>query len=157
MANPFESTDGSAVLDRVLDNLQVAMAENQAVVKRSPLPTVQADAVQLRQLLQHLIENAIKFRRDRAPRICVDVTRADGEWLFSVGDNGIGIAPDYAERVFGVFERLHSHTDYSGTGIGLAICRRIVERHGGRIWVESEPEKGATFCFTLPDRGDQAS
>lgn len=116
------------------------------------LPTVWADEEQLIQLLQNLISNAIKFHGEAAPCVSVSAQQRDKEWLFAVADNGIGIAPEHAERIFVIFEKLHSQADYPGTGIGLAICKKIVERHGGRIWVESEPGKGSTFYFTIPDR-----
>ncbi|MDY6875837.1 MAG: ATP-binding protein [Chloroflexota bacterium] len=151
---PFELTDCSAVLNRALANLQVAIEENGAVVTHGTLPTVMADETQLVRVFQNLIGNAIKFRSDLAPEIHVEIERNDGEWLFSVRDNGIGMAPQYFERIFVIFQRLHNRSEYSGTGIGLAVCKKIVERHGGRIWVTSEPEKGSTFYFTIPDRGD---
>ncbi len=148
----FEPTDSQAVLDRTLANLQIAIEESDAVVTHDPLPTVMADDVQLEQLFQNLIGNAIKFRSEEPPRIHVSARQKGDEWLFSVRDNGIGIEPQYAERIFVIFQRLHSNAEYSGTGIGLAICKKIVERHGGRIWVESQPGKGSAFYFTIPDK-----
>lgn len=137
------------VLDWALMNLQVAIQESGAEVTRSPLPVVAVDPVQVGQLFQNLIGNAIKYRSPQPPRIHVNAERRRDEWVFSVSDNGIGIDPEYRERIFGVFKRLHGR-EYPGTGIGLAICKRIVEGHGGRIWVESQIGKGATFRFTIP-------
>jgi len=138
------------VLDRVLRSLSPAIEEVGAVITSEMLPVVTGDTTQLSQLLQNLIVNAIKFRGDRAPRVHVEARRQGGEWLFEVRDNGIGIAPEFRERIFVIFQRLHSRGEYPGTGIGLSICRKIVERHGGRIWVESSPEGGSSFFFTLP-------
>lgn len=148
--NPLVATDAEAAFDRAVENLQAAIAEGNAVVTHGPLPTVTADATQLTQLFQNLIGNAIKYRGERPPRVHVAVERREFEWLFSVRDNGIGIAAQYQERIFAIFQRLHTRSEYPGTGIGLAICQRIVERHGGRIWVESEPGRGSTFFFSLP-------
>jgi light-regulated signal transduction histidine kinase (bacteriophytochrome) len=145
----FESVDCQVVLDDVLHTLQIKVEENDAVITHGPLPTVQADKVQLFQLFQNLISNAIKFRSDKPPRIHIAAESQNGRWLFSVKDNGIGIDPKYLERIFVIFQRLHSQDKYPGTGIGLAICKKIVERHGGRIWVESQLGKGATFYFIL--------
>lgn len=150
---PFEPTDCSMVLERALTNLKVAIEENDAVVTHDPLPTVMADEVQLAQVFQNLIGNAIKFRGERPPQVHIGAQRGKGEWVFSVRDNGIGIDPQHFERIFMIFQRLHSQDEYPGTGIGLAICKRIVERHGGRIWVESQPGQGSTFYFTIPDKG----
>jgi light-regulated signal transduction histidine kinase (bacteriophytochrome) len=153
--HPFEPINCETILQEALDNLKVAMEESGAVVTHDSLPTVTADSSQLGQLFQNLIGNAIKFRGNERPRIHVSANRNGNGWTFSVRDNGIGIAPEYTERIFIIFQRLHGRQQYPGTGIGLAICKKIVERHGGRIWVESTPEKGATFYFTLPKEGVQ--
>ena len=148
----FQPADCQPVLERVLANLQTAIEESGATVTHDPMPTVMADATQLEQLFQNLIGNAIKFQGDRPPTIHIGAERHGDRsaWLFSVRDNGIGIEIEYAERVFHLFQRLHTRDKYDGTGIGLAMCKRIVERHGGQIWVESEPGQGSTFYFTLP-------
>ena len=144
---PLAPVDSGRILDRAL----ARVAENGATVTRGDLPQVVADAAQLGQLFQHLVGNGVKFRSQLPPEIHVSARRGDGEWIFAVRDNGIGIEPQYRERIFQVFQRLHTRQEYDGTGIGLAVCRKIVERHGGRIWVDSEPGSGSTFCFTIPD------
>ena len=149
--HPFAPADCATVLEDALANLAVAIQESGAVVQHDPLPTVLADASQLAQVFQNLIGNAIKFRAERRPEIRVGARREAGEWRFAVSDNGIGIEPQYFERIFRVFQRLHTRVHSPGTGIGLAICKKIVERHGGRIWIESQPGQGSTFYFTLPD------
>jgi two-component system, chemotaxis family, sensor kinase Cph1 len=143
-------TDCEVLLDRVLGDLRVAIEESGAVVTHDPLPIVRADEIQIGQLLQNLIGNAIKFCNQAPPLVHVSGKRNGKAWIFSIRDNGIGIDPQYGERIFVIFQRLHKREEYQGTGIGLAVCKKIVERHGGRIWVESEPDKGATFYFTLP-------
>lgn len=148
-----ERTDSGAVLDRVLGSLTVSIQESGAAITRDPLPTIACNPVELTHVFQNLIGNALKFKGRRKPEIHVAARRQAGGWLFTVRDNGIGIDPQFAERIFMIFQRLHTRDDYPGTGIGLAICKKIVERYGGRIWVESQPEKGSTFCFTIPDRG----
>ncbi len=140
-------------LREALENLQALIQESGAVITADPLPVVQADTDQLTHVFQNLIANAIKFRGERTPEIQVGARCQDDAWLLWVRDNGIGIEPQYNERIFVIFQRLHTRTKYPGTGIGLAICKRIVERHGGKIWVESQPGQGSTFYFTLPDRG----
>src|SRR5579883_3357211 len=149
----FEETDCNTVLDQALADLEVSVRESGAAITHDPLPVVSGDAGQLAQLFQNLLGNAIKFRSQQPPRIHVGARRAAGGWTFSVADNGIGIRPDYFERIFVIFQRLHTRTEYPGTGIGLAICKKIVERHGGRVWVESELGKGTTFFFTISDGG----
>ena len=149
---PFETTNCEDVLGQVLMNLEVAIKESDAMVAHDPLPTVAADASQLAQLFQNLIGNAIKFKGEDAPRVYIAAEQKDDEWEFSVADNGIGIDPEFFGRIFVIFQRLHGRDEYSGTGIGLAVCRKIVERHGGRMRVESKPGQGTTFYFTLPAR-----
>jgi PAS domain S-box-containing protein len=145
-----QPTDAQTALDIALASLTLAVEDSGALVTHDPLPTVKADPGQLAELMQNLIGNAIKFHGEEAPRVHVSATRQGGEWMFAVRDNGIGIAAESAERIFMVFQRLHTRDEYAGTGIGLAICKKIVERHGGRIWVESEPGKGTTLYFTMP-------
>ncbi|HEX5417900.1 MAG TPA: PAS domain S-box protein [Chloroflexota bacterium] len=145
----FVPTDCNALVDRVIADLDAAIAESHAVVTRDELPMVLADSSQLGQLFQNLIGNGIKYHGAVPPRIHVAARRDRATWVFSVRDNGIGIEPQYFERIFVLFQRLHGKGEYPGTGIGLAICKKIVERHGGRIWLESEPDKGSTFFFTL--------
>jgi len=128
----------------------VAIEQSGAVVTRDSLPVVMGDDIQLVQLFQNLIGNSIKFCGDRVPRIHISADAQGNEWDFSIRDNGIGIAPEYFERIFSLFQRLHNRKEYPGTGIGLAICKKVVERHGGRIWLESEPGTGSTFYFTIP-------
>jgi PAS domain S-box-containing protein len=147
--------DCAAVMEKVLLNLRVSIEQNGASVTFDHLPTIQAHEIRLVQLLQNLVGNGIKYRRSDPPQIHVTARRRDTDWLFSVRDNGIGIKPEYTQQVFGIFKRLHGNT-YPGTGIGLAVCQRIVERYGGRIWVESRPGEGSLFCFTLPHTGGKA-
>ena len=150
----FKRVNAEDALKRALFNLRVAIEEAGAVVTNDPLPTLSGDEVQLGQLLQNLMSNALKFRSDSVPRIHIGVTESAKEYAFEVRDNGIGIEPQYYERIFMVFQRLHNKGEYPGTGIGLAICKKVVERHCGRIWVESRPGAGSSFYFTLPkERG----
>ena len=151
---PFGPVDTGSALDHALLNLRSAIEESHAAVTRGQLPTVTGNAGRLAQVFQNLIGNAIKFRRrDEAPTIHVSALAQRKEWLFAVHDNGIGIDPQYLERIFVIFQRLHTRAEYPGTGIGLSICKKVIERHGGRIWVESQPGAGATFHFTLPRDG----
>jgi hypothetical protein len=146
------AVDCNALLDRVCSDLQIAIQESGARITHDALPTVQADATRLGQVFQNLIGNALKFRGAAPPRVHVSARQEGRRWRFAVRDNGIGVDPKQAERIFQMLQRLHSR-EYQGTGIGLAICKKIVERHGGRIWVESTPGEGATFYFTLSDEG----
>jgi len=165
----FTLTNCEAVFDRAIANLRQAIEASDAAVSHGALPTVMADESQLIQVFQNLIGNAIKFHGEEAPGVLVSAEKIEkskiripkpeihnakseiqNEWLFSVQDNGIGIDPEHSERIFMIFERLHNEADYPGTGVGLSICKKIVERHGGRIWVNSEPGKGSTFYFTIP-------
>jgi len=149
---PFEVVNVESVLQQTLEALQQAVEESGAVITHDPLPDVAGDAAQLGQLLQNLLSNAIKFHRDGVPpRVHISSSRREGSWCFAVRDNGIGIAPQQSKCLFRAFQRLHTEEEYPGVGIGLALCKRIVERHGGRIWVESAPGEGATFYFTLRD------
>jgi light-regulated signal transduction histidine kinase (bacteriophytochrome) len=141
----------SVALEQALNNLRSAIEESGAGVTYDLLPTIIGDEAQLSRLFQNLIGNAIKFQGKGPSKIHISAHREENEWIFSIRDSGIGIDPEQAKRIFAIFQRLHSRQEYPGTGVGLAICKRIVERHGGRIWVESEPGKGATFYFTIPD------
>jgi PAS domain S-box-containing protein len=145
-----EPTDSELVLNQALSNLELYIKENKATVSHDSLPEVMADNTQLAQVFQNLIINGIKFHSEEAPKIHISAEEKAGEWVFSAKDNGIGIDPQYSMKIFEVFKRLHNKEEYPGTGIGLAVCKKIVERHGGRIWVESELGKGSTFYFTLP-------
>lgn len=151
---PFAATDCDAIVKTVISNLQPALAEKQGHITCSPLPSVMGDPTELTQLFQNLISNAIKFHRPQPPEVHVAAELQVNQWQFHVRDNGIGIDPKNFERVFVIFQRLHSLEEYPGTGIGLALCKKIVERHGGRIWVESTPGTGSTFHFTIPAIGD---
>lgn len=149
----FELTSCTAAVEQAIANLQLAIDENGAVVTYSDLPQLQADPTQLIQLFQNLISNAIKFRGEAPVRIAIAVSQTEDAWLFSVQDNGIGLDPQYADQIFVIFQRLNNRTHYPGTGIGLAVCKKIVERHGGRIWVEADLGQGSTFYFTIPQGG----
>jgi signal transduction histidine kinase len=146
----LDPTDCEQILAQAISNLEVAIREANALISHDPLPTIMADGIQLMMVFQNLISNAAKFQADRRPHIHVSAKQSDGVWVFSVRDNGIGIAPENVERLFVIFSRLHSQAEYPGTGIGLVMCRKVVERHGGNMWVESQPGEGATFFFSIP-------
>jgi len=149
-SRPFDAADLNTVFEDVVNWLKPAIDNAGAVVSRDNLPVVRGDANQLAQVLQNLIGNGILYRSAEAPRIHVSARAENGKWTIAVSDNGIGIDPRHHERIFEIFQRLHTQREYPGTGIGLAICRRVVNRHGGRIWIESTPGTGSTFLFTLP-------
>ncbi len=142
--------DSEAIFGESLELLRLAVSESHATVTHDPLPVVTADASQLRQVFQNLVGNAIKFRGERPPSIAVSAREEEAAWHFSVQDDGIGIEPQYFDNIFTIFQRLHTKEEYEGSGVGLAICRRIMEQHKGQIWVESQPGAGATFHFTIP-------
>ena len=148
----LKPVDCNQILERVLEDLQLAIAQKQAsVISPNSLPTVSADKTLLAELFQNLIANGIKFcSPGQLPQVEISAVEKDKEWIFAVRDNGIGIDPEQFERVFQMFQRLHSREEYPGTGIGLATCKKIVEHHGGRIWVESRPNEGTSFFFTVP-------
>ncbi|HZX31930.1 MAG TPA: PAS domain S-box protein [Rhodocyclaceae bacterium] len=154
--NAFRPTDFNELVDDVLATLDAPMRETGARVRRDHLPTVLGDRTQLAQVLQNLIDNALKYHGQAPPDIRISARREAEGWEFRVQDNGIGIAEKHLENIFDIFRRLHTQQEYPGTGIGLAICRRVVHRHGGRIWVDSLPGKGSTFHFTLPDHPEGA-
>ena len=148
--NNFKPVDLDAVLAQALDNLQESIKEANASITHDPLPTVYGDGIQLTQVFQNLLDNAIKFRNEERCNIHISSTIEGKDCICSVKDNGIGIAPNYINRLFVLFQRLHTRKEYPGTGLGLAICKRVVERHGGTIWVESRLDEGSTFYFKIP-------
>jgi light-regulated signal transduction histidine kinase (bacteriophytochrome) len=151
LEKPLEKRDAAEALNAALANLARAISETGATITAEPLSSLSVHHTHLEQLFQNLIGNAIKYRSpERSPVVRVTAERQGAHWIFAVSDNGIGIDPEYKEKIFGLFKRLHTNEQYSGTGIGLAICQRIVDRYHGRIWVESEPGRGSTFRFTLP-------
>ena len=154
----FEPTDCEAVLKKALSNVRLLVEESGANISREPcpLPTIMADRAQIVQLLQNLLSNAIKYRNQHTPEIQIKAELHNEQWLFAVRDNGIGIDPKHFDRIFTIFQRLHTRNEYPGTGIGLAICQKIIERHSGKIWVESELGQGSTFYFTIPVRGQKS-
>lgn len=156
-AKPATSTDCAQLFRNVMENLQIAVAEAKATVTCDRLPVIVADGTQIAQIIQNLIDNALKFRGTEAVKIHVGAIRRKDGWEFSVSDNGIGIEPEFYDRVFGIFQRLHSSAAFPGTGIGLAVCKKIVELHSGRIWVQSKPGSGATFFFAIPDKKASAA
>jgi light-regulated signal transduction histidine kinase (bacteriophytochrome) len=151
------AVDANEALSGAISNLEAAIEESGAVITRNDLPRVRIQPAHLQQVFQNLLGNAIKYRTEESPKIVLDAVRRENDWILSVQDNGIGIDEQYANDIFGIFKRLHSVAEYSGTGMGLAICKRIVERYGGRIWVESQLGSGATFRFTVRDGGSNES
>ncbi len=154
--SPPRSADSEEVLRGVLGNLAAAIEESAAEVSNDSLPIVGIPAGQMTQLLQNLLSNAIKYRSAEPPRVHLSAERGNGEWLFTVSDNGMGIPEEFQDRVFEMFERGSEVESLPGSGIGLAVCRRVVESHGGRIWIESSPGEGSTFQFTVPTAPSEA-
>jgi signal transduction histidine kinase len=153
-AKSFEKTEGRVIIEQVLANLQATIEEKDAEITSDTLPVIYVDSSQIAQVFQNLISNAIKFHGDASPKVHISAEEKEGEWYFSIKDNGIGIEEEYMNKIFVMFRRLHGRGEYPGSGIGLTICKRIIERHGGRIWVESNPDNGSTFYFTIPKRGE---
>jgi PAS domain S-box-containing protein len=149
-AGKFEQLDLNKLLDEVLFNLEIAIEENNAVIRSDPLPVIFGDYSQMVQVFQNIIGNAIKYRSTKTPEIQISARKQDDYWLFSVKDNGIGLKPQFSSQIFEIFRRLHNRDEYEGTGMGLAITKKVIEKHGGQIWVESEPDEGSTFYFTIP-------
>lgn len=148
--NPFSETDCNLIIKDVILNLSIAIRESHAEITFDTLPTVKCDKVQILQLFQNLLSNSLKFHRNKPPRIHISAHQKDNEWVFVITDNGIGISPEYHDQIFLIFQRLHSKSEYPGTGVGLAICKKIIDRHHGKIWIESKLGEGTTFYFTLP-------
>jgi len=148
----FKPVPVETAVRRAINNLRTAIEESGASITYDALPTVEADDVQLAQLFQNLMGNALKFRSASVPRIHIAAKELETEWEFAIQDNGIGIEPQYFDRIFMVFQQLHTKGEFPGTGIGLAICKKVAERHGGRIWVSSKLGEGSTFHFTLPKK-----
>ena len=146
----FAPTDCQLLVDKTIESLQPLLQETDTKITRDPLPTINANEVLIGQVFQNLINNAVKFRGAKAPRIHISAQERKTDWEFSIKDNGIGIEKEYADRIFLIFQRLHGPEKYPGTGIGLALCKRIIERYKGRIWVESEPGEGSCFFFKIP-------
>jgi light-regulated signal transduction histidine kinase (bacteriophytochrome) len=142
--------DLEKILQQVLFNLEIQIQEANIVITHDPLPTIPADKTQMLQLLQNLISNAIKFRREEMPQIHISARQEPSSWVIQVSDNGIGMKPELTKKIFAIFQRLHTREEYPGTGIGLAICKKIVQKHRGKIWVDSKPGVGSTFSFSIP-------
>ncbi|WP_293032468.1 ATP-binding protein [Natronococcus sp.] len=153
--SPLEPTDLEGVLDEAIADLRMKIEEHDAEIEAEPLPTVLGDDDQVRQVFQNLLNNAIEYSGDEPPRIQVSAQRQGRKWRIAVSDEGVGIDPENQDQIFELFQRLHSHEEHAGSGIGLALCKRIVERHAGRIWVDSDSSSGATFSFTLPAVGSR--
>jgi light-regulated signal transduction histidine kinase (bacteriophytochrome) len=150
LGSPAEQVDAGNCCAQALGNLKLVVEQTGAEITVAPLPTLAADGSQLVQLFQNLVGNSLKFRGEAMPLVSIRAEELAKEWRFAVTDNGIGLDTAHSDRIFRIFQRLHGYSEYPGTGIGLAVCKRIVERHGGRIWVESTPGAGATFFFTIP-------
>lgn len=149
---PMVTIDTGTAVKTAIGNLSSSIADSGAVITVDPLPAITGDLIQITMVFQNLLSNAIKFHGKKHPVVHIGSEKEGGSWVFSVRDNGVGIDPEYHDKIFEIFQRLHASREYEGTGIGLAICKRVIERHGGKIWVESELGKGSTFYFMIPVR-----
>ena len=153
-AKSFELTEATTIIEQVIADLQATIDEKDATITSDPLPMIYVDSSQIAQVFQNLISNAIRFHGEKPPKLHISAKETEREWVFSVKDNGIGIEKEFMNKIFIMFRRLHGRGEYPGSGIGLTLCKRIVERHGGRIWLKSTPKKGSTFYFSIPKRGE---
>ena len=147
----FKKIDSDRIVESAINHLQVSITETGAMIETGMLPIISADRLQMTQVFQNLIHNGLKFCNNQPPKILISAKKKNDQWCFSISDNGIGIEEEYKDKIFIIFQRLHTRNEYPGTGIGLAVCKKIIQRHGGDIWFTSEPGKGSVFYFSLPE------